>query len=450
MGESKLSRREFLKAAGLAAAGTALAACVPAPVSAPAAGTEAAAPGVAVKELEWWTCGGVFGQACAQIGELYTSRNPNVKVTVAAGKGCAGPEMITAIAGGTPPDVLESYVVGDVAARGAAIPLDDFMTASDFNREDVFDAIWLRNMWEDKTYGIPIQTDPVLSIAWNKQLFREAGLDPERAPTSWDELRSFSDQITRYDDAGDIAVIGFRPTDGIGVFTSSWAAVGGTTFFDFETKRYRVDTPEMRDVAAYMLGFYEAYGAENMAAFSANWGGWISADSAFGRGVQGMFIGAESMSGQLKEYAPDIEWGVSWMPTKQGDTLQMLGGHGNSIPVGAPDPQAAWDFILFTFTHEAGDIFWNVAGVHPITRSYLEHMTQNLDLSRYTNLEWFINSISEADRLEPLLEFLPVSGKVQDDFNAMIQEVAFGRKNLEEGLAEVQALADTATQETFR
>jgi multiple sugar transport system substrate-binding protein len=377
-------------------------------------------------------------------------RNPNVTVTVAGGKGCSGPEMITGIAGGTPPDVLESHVVAEVAARGAAIALDDFMSASNFDRTDVFDSIWLRNSWDGKTYGIPIQTDPVLSIAWNKKLFEEAGLDPETAPTTLEELRSFSDQITRYDDTGNIEVVGFRPTDGIGIFTSAWAAVGSTTFFNFDTKQYQVDTPEMHDVASYILSFYEAYGAENMAAFSANWGDWISADSAFGRGIQGMFIGAESMSGQLKEYAPDIDWGVSWMPTKAGDKLQMIGGHGNSIPTGVANPDAAWDFILFTYSHEAGDIFWNVAGIHPISRSYLEHMQKDFDLSDYTNLEWFITSMTEADRSEPLLEFLPVYGKVRDDFYAMIEEVAFGNKSLEEGLTEVQALANTATEETFR
>lgn len=53
----RLSRRNFLKLAGVTSAGAVLAACAPAAPSAPATGSEAAAPGserVQIDFMNWW------------------------------------------------------------------------------------------------------------------------------------------------------------------------------------------------------------------------------------------------------------------------------------------------------------------------------------------------------------------------------------------------------------
>ena len=52
---TKLSRREFLQAAGIATSGIALVAC--APVAAPGGGASSA-PDAALTEIDWWTVAG--------------------------------------------------------------------------------------------------------------------------------------------------------------------------------------------------------------------------------------------------------------------------------------------------------------------------------------------------------------------------------------------------------
>ena len=41
--------------------------------------------------------------------------------------------------------------------------------------------------WEDRLYGVPLYADVSL-LFWNKELFRQAGLDPETPPTNLQEL----------------------------------------------------------------------------------------------------------------------------------------------------------------------------------------------------------------------------------------------------------------------
>ncbi len=48
--------------------------------------------------------------------------------------------------------------------------------------------------WKGKRYGVPTNNE-TMALIWNADLFRQAGLDPEKAPATWDELVQFSKQI---------------------------------------------------------------------------------------------------------------------------------------------------------------------------------------------------------------------------------------------------------------
>ncbi len=49
--------------------------------------------------------------------------------------------------------------------------------------------------YEGRLYGVPLYAD-VSALFWNKDLFRQAGLDPEKPPTSLAEIREYADKIT--------------------------------------------------------------------------------------------------------------------------------------------------------------------------------------------------------------------------------------------------------------
>ena len=54
---------------------------------------------------------------------------------------------------------------------------------------------------DSKTWGIPFQRSTIV-LYWNKDAFKEAGLDPEKAPATWEEEIAFAEKLTRRDSAG--------------------------------------------------------------------------------------------------------------------------------------------------------------------------------------------------------------------------------------------------------
>ena len=60
-----------------------------------------------------------------------------------------------------------------------------------------------------KTWGVPFQRSTVV-LYWNKELFKEAGLDPEKAPATWAEQAAFAQKLTKRDASGNVTQWGVQ------------------------------------------------------------------------------------------------------------------------------------------------------------------------------------------------------------------------------------------------
>ena len=123
------------------------------------------------------------------------------------------------------------------AAKGGAAPnvavllSTDMFTLIDENVITPFDKVantaadqeWFKSFYPGfmansqtggKTWGIPFQRSTVV-MYWNKDLFKEAGLDPNRAPKDWNELVEFGKKLTKRDAAGNVTTWGVQvPSSG--------------------------------------------------------------------------------------------------------------------------------------------------------------------------------------------------------------------------------------------
>lgn len=105
----------------------------------------------------------------------------------------------TAVMAGNPPDVfiVEISELHTLLAMNAIIPLDEYVKKAEGGKywEDFFPAFRENSVVRGKIWWIPFQrSTPVLY--WNKEAFRKAGLDPEKAPKTWDELREYAKKLT--------------------------------------------------------------------------------------------------------------------------------------------------------------------------------------------------------------------------------------------------------------
>ena len=110
----------------------------------------------------------------------------------------------TALKAGQGPEmaVLLSTDTFSVIDEELAIPFDSVATsAEDKAWLKAFYPAFLRNgLIGGHTWGIPFQRSTIV-LYWNKDAFRDAGLDPEKPPQSWAEQASLAQKLTKRDGA---------------------------------------------------------------------------------------------------------------------------------------------------------------------------------------------------------------------------------------------------------
>src|SRR5690625_3766346 len=110
----------------------------------------------------------------------------------------------TAVANGKAPDMATLLSVDLFQLKDSIISLDD-MIANDSEAQemmdDFFPGFMQNSQAEGETWSVPFQRSTVL-LYYNKDMFEKAGLDPEAAPTSWDEVVDYGEKLTNDDQWG--------------------------------------------------------------------------------------------------------------------------------------------------------------------------------------------------------------------------------------------------------
>ena len=109
-------------------------------------------------------------------------------------------KLQTAVQGGTPPEVFVSLATQrfTMASTGMAMPLDDLIAADPDGQEYIDDFLpgFMEDSYVDgQIYSIPFQRSTMVMF-YNKDAFKEVGLDPEKPPTTWDEVVEYGQKLT--------------------------------------------------------------------------------------------------------------------------------------------------------------------------------------------------------------------------------------------------------------
>jgi sn-glycerol 3-phosphate transport system substrate-binding protein len=215
----------------------------------------------------------VGGKAANTIDSLtsdYVSQTPGVKIdAVYAGSyQDTITKVLTAVKGGNPPQlsVILSVDMFTLIEEEAIVSIEELFTTDEERTwlEGFYPAFMENSQTGGKTYGVPFQrSTPVLY--WNKDAFKEAGLDPDTPPATWDEMVSFGKKLTKTDATGNVSQWGVRiPSSGFpywlfqGLTTQNDAFVmnsdGNETYFDdpavIEALQYLVDLSTKHKVMA--------------------------------------------------------------------------------------------------------------------------------------------------------------------------------------------------------
>ncbi|HET7731635.1 MAG TPA: ABC transporter substrate-binding protein, partial [Usitatibacter sp.] len=166
-------------------------------------------------------------------------------------------KALTAHKSGTPPTtaILLSTDMYTLIDEDAIVPFEDIPGTDAAWIKSFYPAFMANSQTGGKTWGIPFQRSTIV-LYWNKELFREAGLDPNRPPGTWKEMLEYAQKLTRRDASGNVTQWGVQiPSSGFpywlfqGLTTPNGVelmnAAGTETYFDkpevIEALQYWVD-----------------------------------------------------------------------------------------------------------------------------------------------------------------------------------------------------------------
>lgn len=173
-------------------------------------------------EIEFYypvAVGGPITKIVDGMVEKFEQSHPDIKIkSIYAGTyQDSVAKALTAHKGGHAPQlaVLLSTDMFTLIDEGAIVPFDPLVKTDE-------DKKWLGGFYKGfmansqtggKTWGIPFQRSTIV-MYYNKDLFKEAGLNPDAPPSTWDELVAQSKKLTKKDASGQVTQWGLEIPSG--------------------------------------------------------------------------------------------------------------------------------------------------------------------------------------------------------------------------------------------
>ena len=265
------------------------------------------------------------------------------------------PELIRAIATGSPPDLvaINDPDVAGYASQGQLIDLTDRIQRSRaIDISKFFRGPQTSGQWRGKRYTVAREVN-TLALYYNADMFRTKGLDPDKPPTTWAEVAEMAATLT--DPARRVYGFGFsahQSEQSVFQFLPwLWQAGGGID---------KLDQPEASEALHYWAEFVRK--------------GHVSRDvitqqqsdavSSFLAGNYAMVVGGPWELPRMPREAR-FEWRSALLPVKEGKNIRAssLGGFHYAIPTGAKQPDGAF-LAIETFSDPS--VFpaaWNENGL---------------------------------------------------------------------------------------
>lgn len=423
-----LSRRRFLQLSAMTGGALALAAC--APGAAPAGGGEEAAadgdmPAAEGGTVSYWAGWGQLEAAINAFLETEEWQSHMDGITLEYRGSVNSEAILTAVAGGTPPDCHSNHDYPNLYTRGAVLPVQDMVEASDILSKDMMlEWTWDYAFFGGDMIGVPgIESYVQWGLNVNSNGAEEAGLDIENPPVTWEELLEWHKAMTITDDAGNLLQLGLDPNDAMGGDVDFQTSSYGIKWYDEETKEFDLGNERMEEIFAMTSEFIKIAGPDQFAGMrqvQGN-GGWGQAVEA---GVQMMIIEGYWHPGETQIVKPEIAQynRASWAPVSEDRRdvkMQAVNAHFVQIFKEAKNPTGAFKLGEFFNTVTACDIIFKEVGwIHPV-----KEFIPMIDANAFPGLDFYVQSEGEATEWH-LLRRCPIHWFVKSQWDSLRDQVS--------------------------
>lgn len=194
-----------------------------------------------------------YGEAFDRFRTLYPNVTVEDNIAPVSSWSDYADKLVTQIAGGNPPDIINIAIEGLrlAVSKNLLLPLDDLI-AADPQAKALVDRIpaKLREALtvDGKLYEIPNGAQTMV-IHYNTRIFREAGVEPPKPDWTWDDFLAIAKKLTT--GQGDKKIYGY----GLPWFNFAlhpWYITNGTYPVTADYQHSNLDDPKMLEAAKFV------------------------------------------------------------------------------------------------------------------------------------------------------------------------------------------------------
>ncbi|WP_341273521.1 sugar ABC transporter substrate-binding protein [Microterricola gilva] len=340
--------------------------------------------------------------------------------------------FVTAIAGGTTPDVAETGTTwtAEFAESGALAPIGDYVTEAGLDGALVEGLVEAGTL-DDTLYGMPWYAG-VRSVIYRTDIFEAAGI---AVPTNWAEfqgavtaLKASNPDIIPFPVAGDAEQL---------TYPWVWGAGGEVATKKGDTWTSGLDSAKSQAGIKFYTDLALEQGSSTAGATT-----WKETDvlDNFAQGKVGMAVMGSWTPATILDKNPELEGKIGSFPIPgqtEGISPSMLGGSHLSMFESSENKDLAWTFMNMMTTGEFATEWATQSGYFPGETTALDATVASAD----EITKAFATQMVDGGASLPVT---PKFGAVQakKTTNTMIQSILSGEKTVE------QASADAAAEMT--
>jgi sn-glycerol 3-phosphate transport system substrate-binding protein len=368
----------------------------------------ALAPGkdvAAAASMTWWhAMSGVNGEALNKIVTGFNGSQSKIKVTTVFQGNYDDllAKLNTAIASNAAPALVQVYDIGQryMYDSQQVVPMQAFIDRDKFNTSDFEPAVINYYKYQDKLQSMPFNASTPM-LYYNKDAFKEVGLDPNKPPVTFTEIADAAKKLTKKDASGATTRYGFGPSIYGWLFEQMMATSGGLyadngNGRDNRATKVVYNGPEGKAILDWWKagvdgGYFFNPGIDN-----------DGAANAFNAQKTAMYIESTArLRGHITTIANKFDLGTGLYPrpdSKPANGGNIIGGASLYIMKSRPaaEQQAAWEFVKYAMSPAVQGQWQADTGYYPIVKAAYDTGPSKEWATKYPQFLTAINAIRDS------------------------------------------------------
>ena len=402
------------------------------------------------KIVFWYSVGGKVAETTRVLVDRFNATHPDVYVD-AIYQGSyddAMNKLKASIQGKSTPNVMQIYEIGSkfMIDSNSIVPVQKYIDKENLDVSSFERNILAYYEINDQLYSMPFNVSTPI-LYYNKNMFREAGLDPGNPPVTFDDVARYAKILTVRDSAGRVS----RPGMALAVYGwvfEQFLATSNLLYANNNNGRDGVATavafanPQAASIIDWWVGMVRDGVCANLGRKTAD------TQKAFISGQCAMTIDSTAVLATiLSGVDGKFEVGTCYLPRQAGAKGGVIIGGGSLWLLKATSAQeaASWEFIKWMSSPEQ-QAFWHInTGYFPITKKAYDIPAVKQHQAKYPQ---FTTAVSQL-RDSPITRatqgaLLGVFTQAREIVEDAIEQVLAGRATSLEALKKAAQQIDAA------